>query len=166
MPDNAQQGVHSKELDASPEETLRRVAQAAEAWGGEWRQDEGDGGDATGKLIVPVSAGVRRGWMGYLVSATEDSGTTRLELRLAEEHLDVDRATVVFLLTALVGALLFLVVPFVPKLMPLLPVGFVLTAAGWLVVASRLRNSGVEEFIDSLEGLAGGSSSEGDGTAE
>lgn len=163
MPDNAQHGVHAKELDASPEETLRRVASLVEAWGGEW-QAEGEG---AGKLILPVSAGVRRGWMGFLVSATpSESDTTRLELRVAEEHLQVDRATVVFLLTALAGALLFLVVPFVPKLMPLLPVGFLLTAAGWLVVASRLRNSGVEEFVDSLDSLVpSDTSSEGGGTA-
>ena len=105
-------------------------------------------------MILPVSAGVRRGWMGFLVSAApSDAGShaTRLELKVAEEHLQVDRATVVFLLTALAGALLFLVVPFAPRLLPLLPVAFVLTAAGWLVVASRLRNSGAEEFLASLD---------------
>lgn len=156
MPDSAPQGVHARELDASPEETLHSVALAAEAWGSQWHAGDVHAGDAlNGKLILPVSAGVRRGWIGYLVSAAPldpSANRTRLELRPAEEHLIVDRATVVFLLTALAGALLFLVVPFVPRLMPLLPMGFVLTAAGWLVVAARLRNSGVEQFLDSLDG--------------
>lgn len=138
------------EVDASPDEVLRRVREAVDAWGGEW-QSEGERG---GKLILPVSAGVRRGWMGFEVSVEppRDGGdeASELVLRRAQDHLQVDRATVMVLLLALLGALLFLVVPFVPRLLPLLPIGFVLTVAGWLFVVARLRNSGPDEFLEQL----------------
>ena len=149
-------GIHVAEVGAAPEETLRRVAEAAETWGGEWQSE----GNRAGKLILPVSAGVRRGWMGFEVTATDSAAdsesdldetqSSRLELRRADEHLRVDRATMVMLVTSALGALLFLVVPFAPRLMPLLPVGFILAVAGWLFIASRLRNSGAEEFLEQL----------------
>lgn len=155
MPDTASagDGVHLAHLEASPEAATERVAGAAEEWGGEWQFQ----GPAAGRLILPVSAGVRRGWIGYEVSARPhpDGAGCELELAVAEVHLHVDRATVVVLATSLFGALLFLVVPFVPRLLPLLPVGFVLAIAGWFFVVARLRNSGAEEFLEVLEAMNG-----------
>lgn len=154
MPNSAQEGVHVARMEVSPEKAIERVSAAAQSWGGEWQND----GALAGKLILPVSAGVRRGWIGFEVSAQggesdetpEGESGSRLELRQAQEHLHVDRATVAVLVTSLLGALLFLIVPFVHRLLPLLPVGFILTVAGWLFVVARLRNSGPEEFLEQV----------------
>ncbi|MDA8017549.1 MAG: hypothetical protein MPN21_08885 [Thermoanaerobaculia bacterium] len=151
-------GHHVADLRTTPESALEHVAASAESWGGEWQRE----GSRAGRLILPVSAGVRRGWVGFEVSATpSERGGAKLELRQAEEYLHVDRGTIVVLLTSLFGALLVLLGPFVPRVLPLLPIGFILTIAGWLFVAARLRNSGPEEFLEvvttSAESVEGGS---------
>lgn len=163
MPEEARaaDGVHVAHLETSPEAATERVAGAAEEWGGEWQFQ----GPTAGRLILPVSAGVRRGWIGYEVTVRPDGdgAGSVVELAPAEEHLHVDRATVVVLATSLFGALLFLIVPFVPRLLPLVPVGFVLAVAGWFFVVARLRNSGAEEFLEVLEAADGDDGDRGGG---
>jgi hypothetical protein len=43
--------------------------------------------------------------------------------------------------------------PFFPRLLPLAPVGFLMAVATWLMVVARLRNSGIEEFLELVRSL-------------
>jgi hypothetical protein len=126
--------------------SFKALRHKAELWGGGW-QGEGLGG----RLVIPVLAGLRRGLVGYAVSASDTPQGTRLEFIEEESDLKVHGPTVIVLLIAAAAALTCLVVPFVPKLLPLLPPCVVLCLATWLFIVARMRNSGLEEFIVDLE---------------
>ncbi len=126
--------------------SFKALRQKAETWGGGW-QGEGLGG----RLVIPVLAGLRRGFVGYAVSADEGSKGTHLEFVEEESDLQVHRPTLIVLLIAAAAALTCLVVPFVPKLLPLLPPSVVLCLATWLFIVARLRNSGLDEFMTDLK---------------
>lgn len=126
--------------------SFKALRHKAELWGGGW-QGEGLGG----RLVIPVLAGLRRGLVGYAVSASDTPQGTQLEFVEEESDLKVHTPTVIVLLIAAAAALTCLVIPFVPKLLPLLPPCVVLCLATWLFIVARMRNSGLEEFIGDLE---------------
>lgn len=133
-------------LALPPAASFKALRHKAEIWGGGW-QGEGLGG----RLVIPVLAGLRRGYVGYAVSAEETSQGTRLEFVEEESDLQVHKPTLIVLLIAAAAALTCLVVPFVPRLLPLLPPSVVLCLATWLFIVARLRNSGLDEFMVDLE---------------
>ena len=130
-----------------PTQALERIAHHADMWGGAW--DAFD--DTSGKLGLPVSAGLRRGWVEGDVRIERDpEGGCRVTF--VEDHAAyrVDRASVMILVTAALGCLVSLVAMFLPKLLPLLPIGILLAVGAYLVVIARLRNSGPEEFFETV----------------
>lgn len=137
---------YEMELDSSTRECLRELGNLAEDWGAEW-QEEGRGG----RLTLPVLAGVRRGLLSGHVRVEARKEGSRLTFQPQEEFYRVQRPVVVFLLLALCGALAILAAPLFPVLVPLLPLSALLMLAAWLFIVSSLRNSGPEEFFESLE---------------
>ena len=132
-----------------PAAALLSIRQLADLWGADW-QGEGN----SGRLKLPVSAGLRRGWV---------SGTLRVEplgedLRLRFEEQESDYRllwpAVGFLLLSSVGGLFSMVWPFFaharPELLAAAPLAFFLALGGWFLVISRLRNSGPEEFLEEV----------------
>jgi hypothetical protein len=59
---------------------------------------------------------------------------------------------VAFLVLGALGATAAVLWPFVPALLTLVPLGLVLALGSWYLVVVRLRNSGVEEFLDAVAG--------------
>ncbi len=59
----------------------------------------------------------------------------------------VETSVVALLVVAAAGALLTVLWPLFPQLLPAAPLGAVLAIAGWMVVAPRLRGRGPEEFL-------------------
>ncbi len=131
----------------SVEETLDAVERAAEFWGADWHR-HGTGG----RLELPVHAGVRRGWLTARLSAEpeppgEDSGTI-LTVSVESSHYRLQTAAVSILGIGGVGGLALTLWPLYPPLLALAPLALIFLVVAWLFVASRLQNSGVEEFLD------------------
>lgn len=136
---------HSIELPDPPAVVRAHLAEVAEAWGAELEPT-----DTGGELHIPVVNGLRRGVCSgpLIILATEDG--SRVVFTQAERNLWVNRPAVGFLTLALVGAILTVLWPFFPRLLPAAPAGAILALAGWFLVISRLRNSGPREFLETL----------------
>ncbi len=138
---------HFVELPLATDEALAAVAAAAEVWGAEWRR-EGSGG----RLVLPVTAGLRHGRLSGRVStepAHQGTGT-RLRLEVEDSRYLLHWRAVVILLFGALGAISFTLWPFFPPLLSFAPVALVLAFAAWFLVASRLRTAGPEEFFELL----------------
>jgi len=64
-----------------------------------------------------------------------------------ESHQSVNRPAFFILLLGALGAGATILWPLYPPLLGFAPVGVVLALAAWLLVASRLRTSGPEDFL-------------------
>ena len=127
----------------SRETTLAAVEQAAELWGAAWRAD-GWGG----RLELPVAAGLRRGVVRGRLSVEATADGSRLLLRVEESRHTLNRVALVVLLLGGIGALAATLWPFFPPLLAVAPLAIVLALSAWLLVASRLRTSGPDDFLD------------------
>jgi hypothetical protein len=145
------------EIDVEPAAAAALVARAAEAWGAEL-EDGGARAKGGGRVRLPVTAGIRQGWISgvlRLEPAAPPRSGTRLTFQAEESVYHVQPAPVFVLVLAALGALLTVVWPFVPRLLPVAPLGALLALGGWLLVVSRLRTSGPEEFLQTIAALAG-----------
>lgn len=141
---------HAIEVTLDADAALAAVADAAEAWGAEWRR-HGNGG----RLELPVTAGLRHGRLSGTVWAEptpEAGGGTRLRFRVDDSRWVIHWQAVVILLFGALGGIAFTLWPFYPPLLAIAPVALVLAFAAWFLVASRLRNAGPEEFFEAVEG--------------
>lgn len=141
---------HAIELPVEPQAALAAVSEAAEAWGGELRREGG-----TRRLHLPVVTGLRRGVASGSVTV-EPAGRdgSRVVFREEERVDSVHTPAVVILLLAAAGAALTVIWPIFPQLLPIAPFGAILALGGWFLVVSRLRSSGPEEFLKTVEELA------------
>ncbi len=140
---------HAIEVPDSPQQALSSLAQAAEMWGADFER-RGLGG----RLQLPVTAGLRRG----LISGTVEveplgDGGSRVVLQPEERVDHLHAPAVVILLLSVTGALLTVLWPFYPKLLPVAPFGAILALGGWFLVVSRLRSSGPDEFLELVAGI-------------
>ena len=127
--------------------------EAAEAWGAEL--------EPTGsrrRIQLPILAGLRRGVVRgsiEVMAAVEPAGTgSRVVLR-EDERLDyVHTPSLMVLLLAVLGAALVVLWPFYPQLLPVAPFGALMALGGWFLVISRLRSSGPEEFLKTVEAIS------------
>lgn len=130
----------------SVDETLDAVERAAELWGAQWHRD-GPGG----RLELPVVAGVRRGLVTARIATDEvhdhEGNGTILSGRIEDSQYRLQTASVVILAVGGFGALALTLWPLYPPLLALAPPALIFTVVAWLVVASRLQNSGLEEFL-------------------
>jgi hypothetical protein len=144
---------------------LRAVERAAEDWGAGWQA-----GISGWRLELPVSAGLRHGRMSARVDlegleglegssagrSTGDEGPrTRVVLRPERAEYHLWTPAVVILVVAVAGALLTVIWPFFPKLLPLAPIGAILGLSAWFLIVTRLQNRGPEEFLALVAGHTG-----------
>lgn len=135
----------------SAEESLHAVERAAEVWGADWHR-HGTGG----RLELPVHAGVRRGTITARLStepqaqreAPGEGHCTVLVVQVESSHYRLQTAAVSILAIGGLGALALTLWPLYPPLLALAPLALIFVVVAWLFVASRLQNSGVEEFLD------------------
>lgn len=127
-------------------EARAAAARAAEGWGAEL---EGD--DEGGTLHLPVVAGLRRGLVSGRLEIAPRAEGSRLSFTAERSDYHLSTASVVVLLVSAAGAILTVLWPFNPKLIPVAPFGVVLALGGWFLVLSRLRNAGPEEFLKAVE---------------
>lgn len=140
--DKPEEDEHEIDLHKPAEETLAAVGRAADAWGAEFQRD-----GLGGLLRLPVVSGLRRGLLSGPLAVEETPTGSRVTFRPDEAMQYVQTAPVIILLLACVGAVLTVIWPFFPKLLPLAPFGAVTALGGWFLVISRLRSSGPQEFL-------------------
>jgi membrane protein implicated in regulation of membrane protease activity len=78
-------------------------------------------------------------------------GGSVLNFSVEESHQSVNRPAFFILLLGALGAGATILWPLYPPLLGFAPVGVVLALAAWLLVASRLRTSGPEDFLRLVE---------------
>ncbi|MEZ5330502.1 MAG: hypothetical protein R2991_00295 [Thermoanaerobaculia bacterium] len=129
----------------TPREALAEAARALEEWGGLWHP-----GIDGGRLELPVTAGLRRGVVTARLAAASERGGSRLDLEVESSRWEIHRSAVMVLLLGAAGALSVTLWPFFPALLSVAPVGGILAFVAWLLIVSRLRTSGPEEFLAGL----------------
>lgn len=130
------------DIELPPDQALRAIEHAAGHWGAEWQAD-GWGG----RLTLPVTAGLRHGRLSGRVGISSRGGGSRLELEIEREEFWLNRGAVFVLLCGAIGGISVMLWPVWPPLLALAPVGAVLAILAWLMVASRLHSSGVDDFF-------------------
>ena len=140
-------------IDAPADDCIGHVETLAEVWGGDFTRE----GASRGHLTLPVRAGVRRGLVEGPVSF-QGSAPTRLRFDVESRHDRIQYAAFIFLLLGALGGGVGMVVPFVPRLLPLMPVAVIFAVGAWLFIVARLTNSGPEEFFGELAALGDASS--------
>lgn len=136
-------------LDLAPERTIEALSEAAADWGGEWREEE------TGYLLLlPVTAGVRRGFSAARITVVKEGQGSRVDIGSIENHLEVNRGAAGVLAFGAMGAIVAILWPFFPGLLRLAPIAAVLAVVAWLLVAGRLRSLGLDEFFAMVEEAA------------
>jgi hypothetical protein len=136
---------HSIVLGIPPEEALAALGQTAEDWGAEF-QREGD----SGRLHLPVVAGLRKGLLSGPVEVRPDPEGSRVVFRPETSVYHVQTQAVVVLLFSVAGALLTVLWPLFPRLLTVAPFGAVIALGGWYLVLSRLRTSGPDDFLEAV----------------
>jgi hypothetical protein len=138
------------DLAVGVEAARRALTEAAKEWGADWQSDA-TGGD----LHIPVTSGLRRGVVrGRVALNNQSADQNGLHFRVEQEGLELNAPAVGLLLVGAAGCGSVVLWPFFPRLLPLVPVGLLTAVATWLMVVSRLRNSGVEEFLTLVKSLA------------
>jgi hypothetical protein len=141
---------HVIELPDPPEAALSAVTRAAEMWGAELER-QGSGG----RLHLPTLAGLRRGFVAGPLTVEPTVEGSRVVFRPEDQDHYLHTPSLVILLISVVGALLTVLWPFYPRLLPLAPFGVLLALGGWFLVLTRLRTSGPDEFLEMAAGLLG-----------
>ena len=140
------------EIEATAETIHQALSFVAEEWGGQWK-DDGDGGE----LWIPVNAGLRRGfWHGAveIEALPADTAACRLRVEQKDSQMQVNRGAAMILFFGAAGGVVAVLWPFFPALIQLGPFALVLAIAAWLLVSSRIRNSGLEEFFEAVEAVS------------
>lgn len=144
---------HAIDLPAGTEETWAAVALTAAEWGAELERT----GDEA-RLGLPVVHGLRRGFVAGRLTAEPSAAGCRLAFLIETSELRAQRAAVVVLaISAAAGVVVFLW-PFFPRLLALVPLALVLSVSGWLLVMTRLRTSGPQEFLEAVAAARAGAS--------
>ena len=99
-----------------------------------------------------MQAGLRHGVLELAVTTVGAGGGTEVTFTEEAAAWRVHRPAAGLLFVALLGSLACVLWPFFPALVPLAPMGLVLGVGAWLVVLSRLRNQGMAELIEDVEG--------------
>jgi hypothetical protein len=136
---------HAVDLPVRPDAALAALRRATEDWGAELEKD---------RLHLPVVQGLKRGVVSGPVRVEAAGEGARVVFRPEESHLYVQSASVFILLVAIVGAVVTVLWPFFPQLLPLSPFGAILALGGWFLVLSKLRTSGPDEFLVMVEAQA------------
>lgn len=136
-------------IERSAERVRSVLPEVVDGWGGKLATTP-DGA----RVEIPALAGLRRGRVGGTVRIEPAEAGAVASFAVETAALGVNVAACAILLLSVVGALVSMAWPWFPRLLPAVPLGLVLAVGGWLLIASRLRTSGPEEFLASLRQAA------------
>lgn len=135
---------------------LEALAAHSEDWGGEWQPRDAGRPNSGGKLTLPVAAGLRRGVIEGQVAVSASGSGTELTLEVSQAAYQLNWQPVAILAFGAAGSLLLVLWPFFPRLLELAPIGAIAAFASWFLVASRLRTSSPQDYLDALAVALGG----------
>ncbi len=136
-------------VTASPAEVLAAIDRAAESWNAAWEPASGGG-----RLHLPVLAGIRRGRLLAHLEVRSTPDGSEIQLRIEQSEYEVHRPAVFFLALGAAGGLVTIIWPLFPdQMIDFLPLAVVLLLGAWLLVASRLRTAGAQDFLDTVAEL-------------
>lgn len=138
---------HSIETDLARNEALAAVAQASEIWGARWKPEGGEG-----RLELPVLAGLRHGLLVGRVWTEPAASGSRVIFRVEERHFRLQWTALVILALGGAGGIAATLWPFFPSLLGIAPLAVVVAIGAWVLVASRLRTSTADEFLELVAG--------------
>lgn len=99
--------------------------------------------------------GIRHGWLTAQVStAAGDDDATDVTLHVEKADTRLHWPSLFVLLFGALGGLALVVAPFLPGLLPLAPVGVVLSLAAWFMVVARIKTRAEREFFELVGELA------------
>jgi len=134
---------HSIDTELPSEEALAAVARASEIWGATWNRE-----GSSGRLELPVLAGLRHGFLVGRVWTEPTATGSRVIFRVEERHFRLQGTAIVILTLGAAGGITATLWPFFPSLLGIAPLAVVVAIGAWILVASRLRTSTAEEFLD------------------
>jgi hypothetical protein len=129
----------------TPGEAQGAVCSAAHEWGAEFEPVA-----MGGRLRLPVLHGLRRGLVSAAVAIEVQGEGSRVELQPEASEQALNTPAFCLVLVAGVGAVLTVLWPLYPPLLPFAPLGAVLAIAGWFQI-SRLAKRGPEDFLRQVE---------------
>ncbi len=119
-------------------------------WNAAWEAKPGGG-----RLHLPVLAGIRRGRLLARAEVRSSSNGSTVQLHVEHAEYEINRPAVLFLALGAVGGLVTVLWPLFPeRMINFLPLAVVLLLGAWLLVASRLRTAGAQDFLDTVAELA------------
>ena len=121
------------------------LAEATVDWGGEW-EDRADGG----QVVLPVSAGLRRGLVEADASIEAAGEGCRVTLDVTASAYSLNWIAVAILVFGAAGGITLLLWPLFPELLGLAPIAAIVAFSSWFLVASRLRTSGIDDYLEAL----------------
>lgn len=133
------------DLDCSPGEAQAALGVATKEWGGEWRA-EGSGG----RVALPVAAGLRRGLTECDVSIEPAGEGCRVTFEVTAAAWSINWIATMILVFGAAGGILLLLWPLFPDLLGLAPFAAIIAFSAWFLVASRLRTSSLEDYLETL----------------
>ena len=136
---------YTADLDCSPEEARKALAEHTEDWGGEWTERL-----IGGEIALPVAAGLRRGLVEGDVSFESEGSGCRVTLEVTTSAYQLNWIAVMILFFGAGSALLLLLWPLYPALLQLAPFAALMAFSSWFLVAARLRTSGPQDYLDDL----------------
>lgn len=133
--------------DLPVEQLLEQVEHVAEMWGATWTRD-GSGG----RLELPVLAGLKHGLVSGTISIEPASVGSRVVFRVERRSYHLQASAVAILALGAIGGIAATLWPFFPVLVGVAPLAVVVAIAAWILVASRLRTSTPDEFLEMVAG--------------
>ncbi len=144
--------TYGRVLAAGDAEARAALGRAAEQWGAEWLPAEGT-------LHLPLSAGLRAGFVSCQTRLAAAGAATEVTLTVGAERWFLRRNAVAVLVIGALGGGAALLWPLWPGLTPLAPLGAVLVLTAWFLVISRLTTNTPDDFLrlvdDELAGDGG-----------
>jgi len=97
-----------------------------------------------------VTAGLRRGVIEGQVAVSASGSGTELTVEVSQATYLLNWQPVAILAFGAAGSLLLVLWPFFPRLLELAPIGAIAAFGSWFLVASRLRTSSPQDYLDAL----------------
>lgn len=140
---------HQRSFAQPPETLFEAVGGAAEMWGARWQAT-----GRSGQLSLPIVQGLRRGILEGTLRAEPEGAGTSLAFVVDSTELVLNRSAMAILILGGLGGLTVVFWPLSSTILQFAPIGAVLALVAWLMVVSRLRNSGPEDFFDLVAEVA------------
>jgi hypothetical protein len=139
--------LHQIDTTLSPKEAIEELSRASEFWGASWQPHA-----AGGHLELPVLAGLKHGFLSGPVTVEPIAEGSRITFQIEERHYRLQTSAVAILSLGAIGGIAATLWPFFPPLIGVAPLAIVIAIGAWILVASRLRTSTPDEFLELVAG--------------